>query len=97
MDNVKGEFMKYILMALFLLPFSVYANELSDLKGEASSSIDRQMRALKSSKSCIDTAQSVKQIENCNYNSANFKSEIQEQQEQPDTGTHSEATQTHGY
>ena len=89
--------MKYIWMALFILPFSVYGNELNELKAEASSSIDRQMRALKSSKSCIDTAKSVKQFKNCNYNPKNFNSEIQEEQEQPDTATQSEASQTHGY
>jgi hypothetical protein len=90
--------MKFIWLALSLLPLGVMAaDDLSKLKVDANNSIEREERALKSSKRCIDSSQSVNDFKNCNYNPANFNSEIQEEQEQPDTGTHSEATQTHGF
>ena len=85
--------MKYFLSALFVLPLMAFAAEdLSSLKADAGNSIEREMRALKSSKRCIDSSQSVKEFKNCTYNPSNFNSTIQEEQEQPDTGVHSEAT-----
>lgn len=90
--------MKFIWLALALFPLSVMAiDDLNELKNDANNSIEREVRALNSSKRCIDSSKSVKDFKNCNYNPANFNSEIQEEQEQPDTGTHSESTQTHGF
>lgn len=91
--------MKMLLFALSLFSFQALAAdaELTQLKADARHSIERQMKALKSSQSCIDSSRSVKDYKNCNYNPANFNSDIQEEQAQPDTGTSSEPIQTHGY
>lgn len=90
-------------MKILIVVFSVFslnvlaADELSILKQDANHSIQREIKALESSRGCINTSRSVKEFNNCNYDPANFtKQEMQKEEEQPDTATSSERIQTHG-
>lgn len=62
--------MKVILIVLFVTNSLWAGANLQDSKADARNAIAREIKALESSRNCINTARDMKEFKNCNYDSS---------------------------
>ena len=86
--------MRVTILFFFLLSIgaSRAEDQLSKSRRAAHTSIQREMKALESSRTCVDSAPSLEAFENCNYDPENFGAQ---KEEAPDTGTTTEKIKRH--